>query len=230
MCYVLDEPTIGLHPRDNRILLDTLDGDATLITLGPLTNVAEALRADPELASRVPEFVAILNYDRIREYLATVPPPWVLKPRFSASAIGIRKLDRADQLWPTLDELGDRQSFHLLERFIPGNVYHVDSIVTDGDGVYACTSDAEVDWDRMEPDEKRLVAEASALDAATAAIGPQLSAGALVSYETTLPLGTTRERFAPTLAAGLGLATTACNPFASGDDRVDSRSIQIKNR
>jgi biotin carboxylase len=80
----------------------------------------------------VPEFVPILNYDRIREYLATVPPPWVLKPRLSASAIGIRKLDRADQLWPILDELGDRQSFHLLERFIPGDVYHVDSIVSEG--------------------------------------------------------------------------------------------------
>ena len=25
MCYVLDEPTIGLHPRDNIALLDTLD-------------------------------------------------------------------------------------------------------------------------------------------------------------------------------------------------------------
>ena len=25
MCYVLDEPTIGLHPRDNVALLDTLD-------------------------------------------------------------------------------------------------------------------------------------------------------------------------------------------------------------
>ena len=25
MCYILDEPTIGLHPRDNRILLDTLE-------------------------------------------------------------------------------------------------------------------------------------------------------------------------------------------------------------
>ena len=24
VCYILDEPTIGLHPRDNRILLDTL--------------------------------------------------------------------------------------------------------------------------------------------------------------------------------------------------------------
>ncbi len=26
VCYVLDEPTIGLHPRDNRILLEALDG------------------------------------------------------------------------------------------------------------------------------------------------------------------------------------------------------------
>jgi biotin carboxylase len=85
----------------------------------------------------VPEFVAILNYDRVREYLATVPPPWVLKPRHSASAIGIKKLDKAEQLWPILDELGDRQSFHLLERFIPGDVYHVDSIVTEGDVRFA---------------------------------------------------------------------------------------------
>jgi inosine-uridine nucleoside N-ribohydrolase len=42
-----------------QLLLDTLDGDATLITLGPLTNVAEALRNDPGLGSRVPEFVAM---------------------------------------------------------------------------------------------------------------------------------------------------------------------------
>src|SRR6267378_2341147 len=25
VCYILDEPTIGLHPRDNKILLDTLE-------------------------------------------------------------------------------------------------------------------------------------------------------------------------------------------------------------
>jgi biotin carboxylase len=76
----------------------------------------------------VPEFVPILNYDRIRHFLATVPPPWVLKPRLSASAIGIRKLDDPDALWRLLDELGDRQSYHLLERFVRGGVYHVDSI------------------------------------------------------------------------------------------------------
>jgi pyrimidine-specific ribonucleoside hydrolase len=59
---MLDLPaTDGVgDPRGaTQLLLDTLDGNATLITLGPLTNVAEALRADPALAERVPEFVAM---------------------------------------------------------------------------------------------------------------------------------------------------------------------------
>jgi biotin carboxylase len=77
----------------------------------------------------VPEFTPILNYDRLREFMATVPAPWVLKPRLSASAIGIRKLHDSEQVWRALDELGDKQSFHLLERFVPGRVYHVDALV-----------------------------------------------------------------------------------------------------
>jgi biotin carboxylase len=85
----------------------------------------------------VPEFVSIFNYDRIRAFLERVPPPWVLKPRHSASAIGIRKIDRAEELWPLLDELGDRQSFHLLERYVPGDVFHVDAIAWDGKVVFA---------------------------------------------------------------------------------------------
>jgi carbamoylphosphate synthase large subunit len=85
----------------------------------------------------VPEFVPILNHDRIREYFAHVPPPWVLKPRLSASAIGIKRLDDPRELWPLLDGLGDRQSFHLLERFVPGNVFHVDSIVWEREVLFA---------------------------------------------------------------------------------------------
>jgi hypothetical protein len=49
---MLDLPEVGgvADPRGAaRLLLDTLDGDGTLITLGPLTNVAQALRADPGL-------------------------------------------------------------------------------------------------------------------------------------------------------------------------------------
>jgi nucleotide sugar dehydrogenase len=43
------------------------------------------------------------------------------------------------------------------------------------------------------------------MDAATASIGSGLRAGTLVSYETTLPVGTTRDRFAPMLADLSGL-------------------------
>lgn len=43
------------------------------------------------------------------------------------------------------------------------------------------------------------------MDEATEAIAAGLEPGALVSYETTLPVGTTRERWAPMLEAGSGL-------------------------
>ncbi|WP_035793572.1 nucleotide sugar dehydrogenase [Kitasatospora mediocidica] len=52
----------------------------------------------------------------------------------------------------------------------------------------------------------------TALDAATADIAAGLRRGALVSYETTLPVGTTRGRWAGQLAAGSGL--TAGRDFA----------------
>lgn len=44
-----------------------------------------------------------------------------------------------------------------------------------------------------------------AMDAATAAVAAGLQPGTLVSYETTLPVGTTRNRWAKTLAEGSGL-------------------------
>lgn len=43
------------------------------------------------------------------------------------------------------------------------------------------------------------------MDAATESIGKGLTAGTLVSYETTLPVGTTRNRFTPALAQASGL-------------------------
>jgi len=85
----------------------------------------------------VPEFVHVLNYELIREYMARVPAPWVLKPRSEASAIGIKKIKRPEELWPILDALGDKQSFYVLEQFIPGDIYHVDSIVSEREVVFA---------------------------------------------------------------------------------------------
>jgi biotin carboxylase len=91
----------------------------------------------------VPEFVPAINNDEIAKYLNRVPPPWVMKPRSDVSAIGIRKLDQADAVWAAIDELNKREalreraSYHVLARFIPGEVFHVDSLVSDGRVVFA---------------------------------------------------------------------------------------------
>ncbi len=85
----------------------------------------------------VPPFTRLVPYDAIREFFAQYTPPWVLKPRMEASAVGIKKLYEQEQLWRTLDTLHDLQSHHLLEQFIEGDVYHVDSIVVDGQLVFS---------------------------------------------------------------------------------------------
>lgn len=85
----------------------------------------------------VPEFVHVLNYDRLREYMERVPPPWVLKPRSEAGSVGIKKLYSSEDLWRTLDVLGDKQSYYVLERFLPGGVYHVDSIISEREVLFS---------------------------------------------------------------------------------------------
>jgi biotin carboxylase len=89
---------------------------------------------------RVPDFVPVINHADIRYYLDHVAGPWVLKPRQEASAIGIKKIRAADELWPILEQLGDKQSSYLLEKFVPGEVYHVDSVVSENEVVFANVS------------------------------------------------------------------------------------------
>ena len=73
-----------------------------------------------KLASGFPNSSHVLNYDDLREFMARVPGPWLLKPRAQASGIGMKKITSAEELWPWLDLLGDQQSEYLLEQFIPG--------------------------------------------------------------------------------------------------------------
>lgn len=88
----------------------------------------------------VPEFVHTLNGSEIAEFAERVPPPWILKPRGEAAAVGIRKIETADELWPALEALGDRHPFFLLEQFVPGDIFHVDSIVSERDILFAVAS------------------------------------------------------------------------------------------
>jgi biotin carboxylase len=87
-----------------------------------------------------PTFVHTLNDTEITSWISEVPPPWVLKPRSQAAALGIRRLPSAADLWSALDVLGDNRADYLLERFIPGDVFHVDSIVFNLDVRFACAS------------------------------------------------------------------------------------------
>lgn len=85
----------------------------------------------------VPPFIGIKNYDDLRAYMADVPPPWVLKPRTEAGSMGIQKVKDAEQVWRALDQLGDRQSYYLLEQFIPGDVFHVDTLYQKGKPIFS---------------------------------------------------------------------------------------------
>lgn len=75
-----------------------------------------------------------------------------------------------------------------------------------------------VDHDTKIPDYR-------AIDAATKAVGAGLKPGTLVCYETTLPVGTTRYRFAPALAAESGLTLGGDLMVCFSPERVSSGRV-----
>jgi hypothetical protein len=103
-------------------------------------------RAAQAAQVNVPDFVHVLNYAELRDFMERVPAPWVLKPRTDVSAIGIRKVHDAEQVWRAIDALDARErfneqsSFYLLERYVAGEVYHVDSIVAGGKVLFSGVS------------------------------------------------------------------------------------------
>ena len=66
----------------------------------------------------VPEFSPVFNDQALDDWTRRVPAPWVLKPRSSAAAIGIKKIADRDELWRALDAAGDQRSNSVLEQFV----------------------------------------------------------------------------------------------------------------
>ena len=88
----------------------------------------------------VPEFIQVLNYKRLNEFLQRVPPPWVLKPRSLAGSIGVKKITSAGEFWAAVDRLGDQQSYYLLEQYVPGDIFHVDTITYEKELLFSIAS------------------------------------------------------------------------------------------
>lgn len=146
----------GARPVHNVVGLDEFDVLTAARTrehlqLGGLSS-SYALRFRDKLTMRnmafqagipCPEFVSIFNPDEINAYLDRVPAPWIIKPRTEVSAFGIRKCETKEQVWEVINGLDERHTWKdhpsqfLLERFIEGSVFHVDSVVADGK-VVAC--------------------------------------------------------------------------------------------
>lgn len=102
--------------------------------------MAEAAKAGGII---LPDFVPLINTDDVAAFMERVPPPWIIKPRSDVSAIGIRKVDDPAEVWRVIEEMNQREhlreraSYYLLAQFIPGEVFHVDSIVNNGRVVFA---------------------------------------------------------------------------------------------
>lgn len=88
----------------------------------------------------VPEFTSLFHDNAINAYADSVSPPWLLKPRSEASAAGIKKIHSKDQLWQIVNDLGDERDKYLVEKFAPGDVFHVDGLNLDGKVIFSRVS------------------------------------------------------------------------------------------
>lgn len=88
----------------------------------------------------VPAFTDLFNDDDINSFADRVSPPWLIKPRMEASATGIKKIHDKDEMWSIIHSLGDERDDYLIEKFAPGNVYHVDGLNLGGEVVFSCVS------------------------------------------------------------------------------------------
>jgi len=84
-----------------------------------------------------------VNVEEVDEFMQRVAGPWVIKPRSDVSAIGIRKVSEPEEVRRAVHEMNEREnlreraSYYVLARFIPGEVFHVDSLVNDRKVVFA---------------------------------------------------------------------------------------------
>jgi hypothetical protein len=138
---------------DRIVALDDFDVEMAamlreyLLVSGMGETTARAFRDKLAMRSRAraagipcPDFVHTANNHAVTEWTTAVPAPWVLKPRGQAAAIGIRKLESVDEIWPTLEGLGDARADYVLEQFVPGDVFHVDSLVFNRQVVFTVAS------------------------------------------------------------------------------------------
>jgi hypothetical protein len=93
-----------------------------------------------QLGIAVPAFTSVANHDELRQFMQSVPSPWLLSPRSESCDFESRQLEESEQVWRAFDELGDYQSGFLLEQSIEGDRIHVASLTSDSTVVLSAVS------------------------------------------------------------------------------------------
>jgi hypothetical protein len=130
----VDDPGVDLagHLREHLALTGRTESAARLFRDKLAMRARAAARG-----VRVPAFTRLFSDDELRAFIARVSPPWVLKPRSEASSRGVSKIEDEAALWDELAKLGDGRGGHLLERFVPGPLFHVDAVTVGSRVVFA---------------------------------------------------------------------------------------------
>lgn len=93
-----------------------------------------------EAHAAVPDFSDMFNDEHIRRFTDTVPAPWFIKPRSEASTMGIYQCENEKQVHAFLKSHSNSRHKYLIEAFIEGEVYHVDSFSSAGKIVFSQSS------------------------------------------------------------------------------------------
>ena len=96
--------------------------------------------AAKEFEISIPPFCPLFNDMAVHQFMREVEGPWIIKPRSQASTTGIKKVASYNEVAQFLQDVGENRTDYLLEKFIPGSVFHCDSLSYKGDIVFEKTS------------------------------------------------------------------------------------------
>lgn len=89
---------------------------------------------------RVPYFAPVSDRAAVGQMFERIEPPYLLKIRDGLGASNLTRLDDRESAWRAIDSLGDQTERYLIEQYVPGDVFHVDSITQGGTPRFAIAS------------------------------------------------------------------------------------------
>lgn len=89
---------------------------------------------------KVPHFAPAADRAAVGRMFQQVDPPYILKIRDGLGASNLTRLPDRDSAWRAIDALGPQAERYLIEQFVMGDVFHVDSVTRQGVPEFAIAS------------------------------------------------------------------------------------------